>query len=200
MERPARAPAQLSESLHKRLSAYALAASASGVGVLAVAQPTEARIVYAPAHHTITLEHHHYRLDLNHDGIVDFSFSLGSHCCAAVGLRVVAWSSAKVRGIGRIVGKADQGWSTGGSAFPLRGGVRVDHANLKYGFMAGVTYYSGSPGPCFGLWAGEGNGVQDRYVGLRFSISGKYHYGWAKLSISCGEPQSSLGMNGTLTG
>src|SRR5579864_1174953 len=50
MKRPARVPLQLSESLHKRLSAYALAASAAGVGVLALAQPTEARIVYTPKH------------------------------------------------------------------------------------------------------------------------------------------------------
>ena len=48
MRRPDRIPAQLSELLHKRLSAYALAASAAGVGALA--QPAEARIVYTPKH------------------------------------------------------------------------------------------------------------------------------------------------------
>jgi len=37
-------------SLEHRLSGYALAASAAGVGVVALAQPTEARIVYTPAH------------------------------------------------------------------------------------------------------------------------------------------------------
>jgi len=44
MQRPARVPAQLSESLHKRLNAYALAAGAAGVGVLALAQLPRARL------------------------------------------------------------------------------------------------------------------------------------------------------------
>ena len=50
MKRPARVPAQLSQSLNQRVHAYALAASAAGVGVLALAQPAEAKIVYTPAH------------------------------------------------------------------------------------------------------------------------------------------------------
>src|ERR1700731_866247 len=48
MKRTARVPSQLSESLHKRLSAYTLAASAAGVGVLALTMPAEARIIYSP--------------------------------------------------------------------------------------------------------------------------------------------------------
>lgn len=42
------ATAELSDSLHHRLNSYALAASAAGVGVLAVAQPADAKIVYTP--------------------------------------------------------------------------------------------------------------------------------------------------------
>jgi hypothetical protein len=47
VKRRARVPSQLPESLHKQVNAYALAASAAGVGVLALAQPAEARIIYA---------------------------------------------------------------------------------------------------------------------------------------------------------
>ncbi len=39
-----RTPSRLSDSLHHRLNMYALAASAAGVGVLALAQPAEAEI------------------------------------------------------------------------------------------------------------------------------------------------------------
>ena len=49
MKLPTRVPSQVSESLHKRLNAYALAASAAGLGVLAFAPPAEAKIVYTPA-------------------------------------------------------------------------------------------------------------------------------------------------------
>lgn len=43
----------LSDSTTRQLRTYALAASAAGVGVLALTQPVEAEIVYTPAHHMI---------------------------------------------------------------------------------------------------------------------------------------------------
>jgi len=43
----------LSDSLHKQLNMYALAASAAGVGALALAVPAEAKIVYTPVHVTL---------------------------------------------------------------------------------------------------------------------------------------------------
>lgn len=67
-----RKPANLPESVHHQLNMYALAASAAGVGMLALTTPTEARIVYTPTHHVIA-EGGHYRLDVNHDGITDFA-------------------------------------------------------------------------------------------------------------------------------
>jgi hypothetical protein len=67
-----RAPSDLSDLLHQRLSMYALAASAAGVGVLALAQPAEARIVYK-ATHVVVGRNGRYKLDLNHDKIADFT-------------------------------------------------------------------------------------------------------------------------------
>jgi hypothetical protein len=43
----------LSESTQRCLNSYALAATAAGVGVLALALPAEAKIVYTAAHHVI---------------------------------------------------------------------------------------------------------------------------------------------------
>lgn len=61
----------LSESLHRRLNVYALAASAAGVSALALSQAAEARIIYTPA--SIQLQRGEpFPLDLNHDGKVDF--------------------------------------------------------------------------------------------------------------------------------
>jgi len=54
---------------------YALAASAAGVGVLALPQPGDARIVYIPAHVSIVGPHGSYPLDLNHDKVTDFTIS-----------------------------------------------------------------------------------------------------------------------------
>jgi hypothetical protein len=70
----------LSESTQKRLAMYALAAGAAGVGVLALAQPSEAKIVYTPAKIRITppkerFTKKQFALDLNHDGLTDFVFT-----------------------------------------------------------------------------------------------------------------------------
>ena len=46
-------PVNLSDSLYQHLHMYALAASAAGVSLLAMAQPSEAEIVYTPANVTI---------------------------------------------------------------------------------------------------------------------------------------------------
>jgi len=46
--RTTRTPSNLSQLTHKRLNIYALAASAAGVGMLALAQPADANIVYIP--------------------------------------------------------------------------------------------------------------------------------------------------------
>src|ERR1700674_905854 len=60
-----------SQSLQRQLNAYALAAGAAGVSVLALAQPAEAKVLYTQAHQVIG-QNGVYNLDLNHDGIVDF--------------------------------------------------------------------------------------------------------------------------------
>ncbi len=75
MPRP-RTPSTLSESLHQRLNSYALAASAAGVGVLALAQPAEGKIIYTKAHVVIrSASRDQYILDVNHDGVADFWFN-----------------------------------------------------------------------------------------------------------------------------
>ena len=66
-----RATRELSASVAHQLNLYALAATAAGVGVLALAQPVEGKIVYTKAHKWLA-PNSSFPLDLNHDGIVDF--------------------------------------------------------------------------------------------------------------------------------
>jgi len=93
---PARTPSNLSESTHERLNAYALAASAAGVGMLVLAHPAEAKIVYTKAHRVIGFDSN-YMLDLNHDGKADFIIYHNAHVSDsghASSLSVSAASSA----------------------------------------------------------------------------------------------------------
>jgi hypothetical protein len=66
-----RSTSKLSKSLDHRLNLYSLAANAAGVSVLALTSPSQAKIVFTPAHIKIT-PNHKLALDLNHDGIKDF--------------------------------------------------------------------------------------------------------------------------------
>ena len=61
--------------------------------------------------------------------------------------------------------------------------------------MARRLTYSGNA-TYQGLWANSGKGVKDRYLGLRFEIDGRLHYGWARFNVSF--PNHTL--KATLTG
>jgi hypothetical protein len=63
---------KLSQALHHRVSSYALAASATGVSMLALALPSPAEIVYTPAKGMVT-RNVPFNIDLNGDGVVDFT-------------------------------------------------------------------------------------------------------------------------------
>jgi hypothetical protein len=51
-------------------------------------------------------------------------------------------------------------------------------------------------------WANNGKGVKNRYLGLKFVINGKVHYGWARLNVTFGTGSSpaNVPVFATLTG
>ena len=78
--RPPSTPSKLPVSVHHQLSMYAIVAGAAGVGMLALAQPVEGKIVYTAAHNSVLPS---INLDLNHDGIADFRLCVSDntyHC------------------------------------------------------------------------------------------------------------------------
>jgi hypothetical protein len=185
MKRPARVPLQLPESLHKCLNAYALAATATGVGALAFAQPAEAKIVYTHAHRLINVGQV-AKLDLNHDGIADFRISISY---AAQGGELVDLGVVNVNRSNRIWGYKQV--NQNGYASALSAGARIgsnqQRFDKKHYGMAAIT----SGGDSWGPW----HGAQNRFLGLKFLIKGQVHYGWARLSVTKVFPFSA-----TLTG
>src|SRR5580698_4467969 len=65
-----RSTTTLHPTLDRHLAGYVAAATAAGVSMLA-ATPAAASVVYTPANIPI---HSSYALDLNHDGVDDFTF------------------------------------------------------------------------------------------------------------------------------
>jgi hypothetical protein len=168
-------PAELPESLHQRLNSYALAASVAGVGMLALARSAEAKIVYRAAHRVIN-PHDSFRLDLNHDGVTDFTFKNYTYCntdqCFFKLVEKAATGNS-VEGIAR------------GSFLPLASalnrGARIGGRGRFYNGIAilAYAYYGGGGSFATGKWVN----VTNRYLGLRFQVNGKTHYGWARLSV-----------------
>jgi hypothetical protein len=190
MKRPARVASDLPESLHKRLNAYALAASAAGVGVLILAKPAEAKIVYSPAHVVIGSSHglQHYSLDLNHDEVADFSFVANS----------ISFSSGAYAYLDCAGSAPGNVWGRSEFDSALRQGIRIGPCgrfNAPDQLMAAVGIYR-EQSSFIGPWANGGRGVKNRYLGLRFVINGETHFGWARLNVNV-QPNN---VNATLTG
>jgi hypothetical protein len=78
-----RAAARLNGRLEKRLLSYAVAATASGVAMLAFSPQAEAKVISTLTWIPIAPVSSVTNLDLNNDGIVDFQISnkLGSKTC-----------------------------------------------------------------------------------------------------------------------
>jgi hypothetical protein len=177
---PPRKVTILSDSTTRQLNTYALAASAAGVGVLALTQPVEAKIVYTPAHHVINANQT-YRLDLNHDGTPDFElknfFNTFSGNSAGY-LQILphtsaneVWAAARAPGCGSeelCAAALPKGKSVG-----PKGRFRQDYPAGEIMCEDNhVTYACAWPG------------VTQAYLGLKFVIKGKTHFGWARVKVS----------------
>jgi hypothetical protein len=183
------------ESLHRLLDMYALAASAAGVGLVAVAQPAEAKIVYTPSNIPIHVNGGVVELDLNHDGIKDFQFyasyqgpgipELGEHG-SALTVQPVQQSN-RVRTVeskGHLCAAAlPKGDEVGG-----RSRFQPGHSSLVMAF-AGGDYTSNT---AFGPWLK----VKQAYLGFKFVIKGKIHFGWARIR----RVSSNVGFPAIITG
>ena len=180
---PARPASILPNRLHQRLDAYALAATATGVGMLALAQPAEAKIVYTPTHRNLILGQP-FPLDLNHDGIVDF-FLLDAFTRTQYDHFLSACQSVSNYGgpyhcLSKSVNLVKA--SSNGFAAALRRGKKIESRNhfVQVGEMGDVEFPDNH---WFGPWVDDGKGVRCRYLGLKFDINGRYHFGWARLTV-----------------
>jgi hypothetical protein len=187
-----RTTSNLPESIHQQLNMYALAASAAGVSLLALAQSVEAKIVYTSAHHVIG-KNSIFKLDLNHDGITDFTLGYN--------FRTVTSGSAWSVYVSPAAGNGVEG-TAGGRGFlaaDLNRGVSIPNRRRFSRTEARMAYAcAGFIGSCARTSSFSGNwfNVTNRYLGLKFKIHGKIHYGWARLSIHW----SKFSFSATLTG
>jgi hypothetical protein len=191
---PSRTPSILSDSVHQRLNMYALAATAAGVGLLGLAQPAEARVVYTPTHKVIG-KNAAYTLDLNNDGIGDFFIenmtrSFGNLLINS--LMVRHGGTNGVEGFHRSPDTILASAFKWGAKIPRAGRFFYSRGEMIAQCADGTT--DGGP-PCsshrtntLGYWMN----VKNRYLGLMFHIHGETHYGWARLSVRVSRTQHTV--------
>ena len=161
--RPNKTACNLSESVQQHLNMYAIAAGAAGVGLLSLAQPAEAKIVYTSAHRNIGSQTF---LDLNHDGIHDFELIniRGSQCvgwCTTTGNRHgTAFGSTNANLAVYGVGAGNQIFGQGKYASALSSGVSVGPKGKFPGgnIMAAAHAINGTNQSYKGPWAGPTGG------------------------------------------
>lgn len=169
-------PCKFSETVQRRLGTYAMAASAAGVGLLALAEPAEAQIVYTPAHVLLRM-HGVYQLDLTNNGSPELRF-INSATPFVGRLWVSAW------GPGGVNNKVEMG-----SLYvdALIRGANIGGSKHFYECMYGECESSNTPPKLAIAFSAGGDGpwtnVRNRYVGIQFPINGETHYGWARLSV-----------------
>ena len=193
-----RKDSEMRESFKKRWLDYAAAAGAAGVGILSAAQPAKADIIVTTVNMPLGAT---TPIDLNHDGITDFtitdvgrfSFYLATGALAVKpglpsnGVVSFGYGAGRIPG-GFFIGPGDS-FNTGrgqsilmgtwGAVYSESHGRRVKRSGTSGGSWAAFRPESGS-------------------LGLRFSIDGQDHYGWAYLSVA--ENHGAGGYDGTLVG
>jgi len=218
--------ARLDPELEKSLTAYAGAAVAAGVSLLALAKSADAKIVYTPADVEIPINGGPVLLDLNHDGITDFVLSnvyrLGTGTPATLFATLFVGTGAgntrnKFWGRGvdtsrgyvfRFPSALRSGFSVGAnktyfqkSPKGLMAGLDVLYQNpLHHGRGAGGASCVSATAGC-GSWTdGQWMYTKNRYLGLQFTINGHIHYGWARVAVTRGTGHQKFSILATLTG
>jgi hypothetical protein len=159
--------------LDRKLIAYAAAATASGVSLLALAQPAEGEVVYTPTH-VVVGAGATYILDVNNDGLADFRFGNVGRSTFGV-FYVEPWGSFT---------NAEEVQSVG-PPYPLllNRGAKIGSGGFFYGTRGGSSYGQILAGALDGGDFGNWPNVSKRYLGLRFLVNGENHYGWARLRV-----------------
>jgi hypothetical protein len=174
-----RAISPINERLSRQLMSYAAAAAAAGIGMLTAQQEAEAKVVYTATNVSLGVSGS-LPIDLNNDGTPDFEvvelFCGSRSGCLFVNPLVVGNGikgsrlGALAGGYGVPVGPLGQFLSQFGRINSTESAVAF---MVQWGCYAGQSCFSGGP------WANSTN----KYLGFRFLIDGKVHYGWARMSV-----------------
>lgn len=168
----------LPENFNRHVNAYSVAALAAGVSIMALAQPAEGKVVIT--NKTIPVDGTVF-LDLNNDGVADLEFSFFKTYAHYTGLAALdVFPTEKGGGFvanGSYASALLRSAKIGPSAH-FSGAV--NKSSIVGVFMEGNScLYSKCESD--GNWGGN---HPNRFLGVRFTINGKIHYGWVRVTVT----------------
>lgn len=126
----------------------------------------------------------YFAMDVNKDGVVDFEIWQSLCNCPYGNFQVLNIAPYNINNA--ILGSAPglnfaYPWALS-SGFTISAGNSSGNVSSAFWFNWGYSagYQSLNYGGNFGNW----KNVNDRFLGLRFDISGSTHYGWARLDVN----------------
>jgi hypothetical protein len=165
-------------TLRQHLNRFAIATIVVGVGLLALALPAEAQIVYTPTNITIGLNSS-YNLDVNNDGVTDFTITTEDF-----GYLQPPWlllngsvSETAASENGALIGPLSEGDEIGPDQVFSGGTADLESFSRKCSKQKGGGCWYKHSGP----WAVDLKGK--RYLGLSFQRNGETYYGWVQLTL-----------------
>jgi hypothetical protein len=176
-----RAAARINPKLEKNLVAYLAAAAAAGVGLTAAAKPAQAKVVYRPANITLNFTSEQ-PIDFNGDGVADVTLvnGLANHS-------LELWAFTPVGNGVRLAGSFEAAAFFGVPIGPgelFASGTATGTGSGAYPkltmYRKIVGYGNASSYSARGPWVN----VANRYLGVKFLISGTTHYGWVRMTVS----------------
>jgi hypothetical protein len=196
-----RKQASLSDSVLQRLNMYAVAASAACMGVLMTASTAEGKIVYTSVNERVG-PNKPFPIVLNPEGKSTFFLLLTNFTDSGVG-----FENLKICHRPYVVGRSfdctnsysatnalNQVRARAGSIYAgaLRAGAKIQNGDRFVGKgvpvdMGRVRYQTSTSTQLprwYGPWVNGGKGVKDRYLGLKFKMQGRFHFGWARLTVT----------------
>jgi hypothetical protein len=179
-----------SNHVARQLGLYSLAAAAAGVGMLALATPASSEVVVTRKTIRIPISNwgkEGVGISFANNGVDDLKLVLSSYAGFGTPFNSLKAVDA-AQGKGVVIG----------SSFPVYGaalapGTRIGPFNNfqmaacggGYSCYSAVklarVYDATSSGAVLGPWAGN---HKTAYLGIRFLIDGKRHYGWVRLTVT----------------
>lgn len=181
---PSRATVRLGRHLEKNLLAYMTAA---GAGLATFAMPAEAEIIYTPSNTPMVINGQNHglgltQLDLNNDGTPDFAFGLST----TIRFTSIGYTS-RFKFLLRVApdqagNQVVQGQQPG-TAAAIAAGRKIG-SSQKFGangYLVHQVYNVNSKSK--NLSSGSWHNIEFAYVGLKITIDGQVHYGWARIKF-----------------